>query len=249
MAENATQTGCCPQFTLRGLLLTVGAIALILGLVVSAIRMAIEGARQDTCRVQLKMLALAVAQYDSKHLCLPPAYATDENGIPTVSWRVMAAQHIWYNYDFPSRMDFSKPWNSPENTPFLNLLHMECWKCPNSKNTKPDITSYVAVVGPGTLWPGGESGDLPKPTGEKIEPDAQSPILLVEWPESDIHWAEPRDITVDEFLDLFRSKSGRSKCHHKDYILYVDAELQVHELPIDSDPDTVRSLLMVDTSR
>ncbi len=248
MTENATQTGSRPQFTLRGLLLTVGVVALLLGLVVSVLRTARHAAWRASCENNIKLIGLALADYESRHGSLPPAYTTDENGVPAVSWRVLAAQSVWYDYDFPARMDFSKPWNGPGNAPFINSLNAGWLQCPASRNAKPGITHYVAVVGPGTAWPGKEPGKLPKPTGEKITPGARNPILVVEWPQSDIHWAEPRDVTVDEFLDLFRSKSGRLRCHHRDCILYVDTQGEVHELPIDSDSDTVRSLLMIDPS-
>jgi hypothetical protein len=67
---------------------------------------------------------------------------------------------------------------------------------------------------------------------------------VVEWPQSDIHWAEPRDVTVDEFLEWFRPKGGPSGSNHPGSILYVDAGGEVHELPNDSDPDAVRRLLV-----
>ena len=103
------------------------------------------------------------------------------------------------------------------------------------------------MVGPDTLWPGKTPGDLKK------HPKA---ILVVEWPKSDIHWAEPRDITVEEFLDWFRTKSRPSRVlglvsaravrprrFHPGGLLYVDAEGNVGQLPSDTDPETVRKLL------
>jgi hypothetical protein len=71
------------------------------------------------------------------------------------------------------------------------------------------------------------------------------PILVVEWPKSDIHWAEPRDVTVEEFLDWFRSKPSRWDSNHTGCILYVDAAGEVGEIPNDADPETVREMLMV----
>ena len=67
---------------------------------------------------------------------------------------------------------------------------------------------------------------------------------MVEWPKSDIHWAEPRDVTVEEFLDWFRSKPGRWDSSHPGCILYVDAAGEVGEIPNDTDPETVRKLLI-----
>ena len=166
-----------------------------------------------------------------------------------LSWRVAAAKYYFYNLDFSKLMDEGQPWNSPKNTKFLADLHAGSFiHCPSSgKKPENPLTDYVVVVGPDTLWPGKEPGDLKKhPKG----------ILVVEWPRSDIHWAEPRDITVEEFLDLFRNKPPRRSfldwlfarpaegySLHPNCLLYVDAEGNVGELRMDTDPETVRKLL------
>jgi len=51
---------------------------------------------------------------------------------------------------------------------------------------------------------------------------------------------------VDEFLDWFRKPIRCRHTTHPDCILYVDTAAEVHELPLDSDPEEVRRLLMVD---
>ena len=108
--------------------------------------------------------------------------------------------------------------------------------CPSSgRKSENPLTDYVAVVGPDTLWPGKVPGDLKKhPKG----------ILVVEWPNSNIHWAEPRDITVEEFLDWFRKKPSEQNSLHPGGLLYIDAQGNVGELRNDTDPETVRKLLV-----
>ena len=113
------------QFTLRSLFRTVGLVALFLGIAVSVFHMARRANWRATCQNNIKMIGLALAMYDSEYHSLPPVYVSHENGIPTVSWRVLASQYIWCDYDFPSMMDFSKPWNGPENSPFINSLTEE----------------------------------------------------------------------------------------------------------------------------
>lgn len=130
-------------------------------------------------------------------------------------------------------MDFSKPWNDPENAKFIECLG-DTFSCPASgKGQESPLTDYVAVVGPETLWPGKEPGEF----------KSGSAVLVVEWPRSDIHWAEPRDVTIEEFLDWFRSKPGRWDSSHSGCLLYVDADGKVGEIPYDADPATVRKLL------
>ncbi|MBN1591068.1 MAG: DUF1559 domain-containing protein [Pirellulales bacterium] len=216
----------------------VAVIAVVLGTclgIAYLIQLARETARRNECRSNLRQIALCLHNYRDAHRHLPPAYITDKTGKPVLSWRVAAARHCYYDTDFSEFLDYDQPWNSPKNAKFLNhlggFLH-----CPSSgKKPENPLTDYVAVVGPDTLWPGEQPGDLKKhPKG----------ILVVEWPRSDIHWAEPRDITVEEFLDWFRAKPAKPDSFHPGCLLYVDAEGNVGELRNDTDTEIVRRLLV-----
>jgi hypothetical protein len=203
-----------------------------------------EANSRSECANNLKQIALAVHNYDQTNRSLPPAYITGKAGKPLMSWRVAVARFLYY--ECPENVDFGKSWNDPKNqvpTYCGRLFH-----CPDSlKRAGGPLTDYVAVVGRDTLWPGKTPGDL------KQHPRA---ILAVEWPNSDIHWAEPRDISVAEFLAWFRAKpprrglwdwlSGRpapGDGFHQGGLLYVDADGNVGQLPRDTDPETVRKLL------
>ena len=195
------------------------------------------------CAINLKQIGRLLQRYEDAHKCLPPAYFTDASGKPTLSWRVPVAGYYRYDLDFSPCMAFSQPWNSPTNAAFLDSLHARVLQCPALEKVNRTTTDYVAVVGPGTLWPGKEPGKLPARTKTGSAGKTRSPILVVEWPSSDIQWAEPRDVTVDEFLDRFRSKPGRYSSNHPGCILYVDAAGEVGEIPNDADPETVRKMV------
>jgi hypothetical protein len=205
-----------------------------------------ELSRQSDCRNRLKQIALCCRMEKG---VFPPAYLTDKDGKPVLSWRVAVARNVCYHVDYSKQMDFDQPWDSPKNATFLNSLRAGFFiHCPSSGRKLDDSTTdYVAVIGPDTLWPGKTPVDL------KNNPKG---ILAVEWPNSDIHWAEPRDITVEEFLDWFRKKHPRqgfwgwlfAKPHeresfHSGCLHYVDAEGNVGELRNDADPETVRKLM------
>jgi len=223
----------------RLILLAIG-LAVVFGLF-KGMQLARRNARKEQCKTQLKMVGLALSGYEVSNGSLPPAYLLDAGGKPVLSWRVRAAEHMWYNYDFSSHMDFSKPWNDPANVEFLSQLG-EFFRCTALPDADEGITHYVAVVGPGTVWPGGGAAQWPRATADESL-DAHNPILLVEWPDSDIHWAEPRDITVDEFVELFQKRRAKPK---HGCILCLDTALEVHELPLSTDPETVSRLLMVE---
>jgi hypothetical protein len=235
----------------------VGVLIIVVAIFVSAclgviflVGQAREAARRNQCSNNLKQIALCLHNYEAANGALPRAYMTNKDGKPVLSWRVAVARYYFYHTNFGEWMDLDQPWNSPKNARFLAELHAGSFiHCPSSgKKPENPLTDYVAVVGPDTLWPGKVPGDLKRhPKG----------ILVVEWPRSDIHWAEPRDITVEEFLDWFRRKPPRRTflewllakpaehgSFHPGCLLYVDAQGNVGELRNDTDPETVRKLLI-----
>ena len=182
--------------------------------------------------MNLDYLGYLLREYQETHGVFPPAYDADEDGRPLLSWPVLAAGCDCYNHDLKTTVDFSQSWNGATNSSFLNSLNAEWLQCPSSKLTKPGITHYVAVTGPGTLW---------QESGQTRPPESDKRILVIEWPDSDIHWAEPRDVTLDELIAWLESKPATN---HPDCLLYVNGSGEAGVLPIDSEPETVRRLVI-----
>ena len=101
------------------------------------------------------------------------------------SWRVLLLSQ--FAPELFGQYDFSEPWDGPNNRQLLN-------RCPRTyalhdRNDEPgSITNYLAVVGPGTMWPGSEPTD--RPFGGQA-------ILIVENVGADVQWTEPRDLNLD----------------------------------------------------
>jgi hypothetical protein len=219
-----------------------------LGLTFSCIEHERHEALKLRCRANLEMIALWIEEHERLSGSLPPLELTNGNGTAVLSWRVLAAERIWYDRDFRTLMDFSEPWNGPKNSAFLKGFHPSFFRCPASRDMASPRTHYVAVVGPGAVW---SQADKQSPIGlhDSATRDERHPALFVEWPESNIHWAEPRDITVDEFLTWFRTKTSVSNANHPGCVLYLDTAFEVHELPFNTEANAVRELFTADTSR
>ena len=67
----------------------------------------------------------------------------------------------------------------------------------NYEMESPSFTRFVAAVAPGTAFP----GTYPLPLSE-IRDQLADPALLIQLPESDILWTEPRDLTWNEAIAL-----------------------------------------------
>jgi hypothetical protein len=146
----------------------------------------VEDQKWMHCDQNLKNIGLAIQNYEQEHGSLPPAYLTDRNGQPTLSWRVLILPYFGYD-DLYRQIKLDEPWNSPHNLRFARRMPLD-FRCPSDSDAKEGETSYVAVIGPETLWPGAES---------KAIPDLNSTsrtILLVEVADSGISWMEPRDL-------------------------------------------------------
>lgn len=174
---------------------TVGGVAAVVAAVAALWKYQVsehKGAMKGMCSSRIKTLALALQNYRQAYGVFPPAYVASDDGTPMHSWRVLILPFLERD-DYYRRYDFSQPWNSPENLE-LARSHPEVgreFQCPADLGGSEGWTSYVAIVGPDTLWPGSESVS-PK------EPPSPTSILLMETTQSGIHWMEPRDLDRDE---------------------------------------------------
>ena len=125
-------------------------------------------------------------------------------------------------------------------------------QCPSREQPESNVTQYVAVVGEGTLWPGTVGQQLPASAvaigrdRPQVSDERRPRILLVEWPVSDIEWTQPRDVSMEDFLSWFGDRRDATITSHGNVILYLGDDLEVHELPIDTEPSKVRELLTGD---
>jgi hypothetical protein len=176
------------------LLIALLCCLLILGLLLPAFQEARESSRRASCANNLKQLAMALHAYHDVYGCFPPAYIADKDGKPMHSWRVLILPFIDYRGLY-EQYNFDEPWNGPNN----RKLSGHCdypFACPSdAKAGSPDrsMTSYVAVVGSKTAWPGNTSAKL-----DDFSSGGSNTILLVEVANSDIPWMEPRDLTFEE---------------------------------------------------
>jgi hypothetical protein len=232
------------QFSLGKLMLWVAGFAVVCGLLASlwkATEPAREAARASNCIGRLAQLRVALCNYASVHGCFPPPYLCDNSGTPVHSWRVLilpfAEQQAAY-----ARYDFSKPWDAAVNKRVATALSSGgagAFQCPGAQTEGTPWTNYVAVVGPNTLWAPGKCTKLAEKNADKI--------LLVEIVPSDIHWMEPRDLTLEEVLRFARGEPGPTiSSGHPGGINCVMGDGACRTLDRDIDVETLRKMLTVE---
>ena len=111
-----------------------------------------------SCGSNMKKLALAVMNYESTNGHFPPPFLADEHGVPMHSCAVLILPYIDEQNLF-AQYDFSKPWNHPDNIKLADQMP-SVFACPSDPSAlSQHTTTYVAVVGPRTMWPAGATDD------------------------------------------------------------------------------------------
>ena len=219
----------------------------------ASIFMNLRGAAEGSqCQNNLKQIALGLHIYHDRYGCFPPAYVADEQGRPMHSWRVLILPFVEHA-DIYAQYNFDEPWDGPSNRRLLSMKVPSVFRCPEDSGS-PTATSYVAVVGPQTMWPGSaclKLGDIADGTSNTL--------MVVEIANSGVHWMEPRDL---EFADLPMSVNpesggGISSLHRYESwwpkrpygANAVMADGAVSMLPTELSPEKLRALLVIDDNK
>jgi len=214
----ASEQGSLCEKWLTGTAAGFVVVALIAFVVGDRVISARAAARQTMCAgSRLFEKAFFLRNYCHAEGRLPPAILQDGPDGPPYSWRIVA-----YRYGAPDTYDAydrSSAWDSEKNTTlrFKESGGRGSFACPADKAARSGaLTSYVAVVGKNTLWPGRTGRKIPK-----LTPEIMDTIVLIEIPDSDIPWTEPRDLTLEEAVALFRDEKREGPRRHPEGLNYI----------------------------
>lgn len=184
------------KLTVRKMTFRVAQVAVFLAVVAWLIDYARRAAKDAQCTSHLGQLSLALRSYHSVYGSFPPAYAADDVGRPMHSWRVLILPFLEEG-NLYNRYNFGEPWDGPHNQTLLPMVP-QIYTCPNHRGDSRDArfrgtrwTSYLAVTGPGTLFPGSKSSSL-----TDLSRDAERLVLIAEVANIDIPWTAPIDLDV-----------------------------------------------------
>ena len=179
---------------------------------------------------------MAVANYHEAYGCFPPAYVADRNGKPMHSWRVLILpfleQHEIYN-----AYHFDEPWNGPNNRKLASRIGNIYLRSGLDSN-QIQTTSFVAVVGPQTMWPGSE----PR-SSKDLGDGTRDTLMVVEVPDGQFFWMEPTDLEFDSMSFKINDGSGRGLGSRLGGARVVSAGGNVRTLPDNYDRNKLRAML------
>lgn len=136
----------------------------------------------------LAKIAGALWSYTESTQVMPPAAMLDENGKPTLSWRVRILPRLGYQqlYD---RFNVDQPWDGPANRALLAQIPPEF----QSPERFDDKTNYLLLVGPKLI-----TSQLQAQSFERVSDGMPNTLILAEVDDSHaVPWTKPDDLTVD----------------------------------------------------
>lgn len=191
--------------------LGVGLIGLAIGVSVYLLG---PGRRAKQSAANLREIALGMLNYHSEHDCLPPSVFTDSEGQTGKSWRVALFEFM----QEPTEGMFHAPASSEsaENSSYFMVT--------------PPAEGHMTIAGRGNRGS----------TLSDVFDGLSFTIMLVEVEGLNTPWDQPGDISIEDFMTRFRS---RSVGPHPEGIFVAFVDGSVHFISYDADPVDVESLL------
>ena len=207
-------------FPLTSLMVGVLVVGGLAGMLGRAVQQAREAARESQCFC-IKAIAIALHNYHDVHGSFPPAYVADSTGRPVHSWRVLLLPFLEEGTLY-NAYNMAEPWDGPNNRKLLDR-RPSVYHCP-SRDDDPSTTSYLAVTGPGTAFPGAGSTKL-----AEIVDGTSRTVLIAEVSNVEVAWTAPVDLDVRSMSWTIDdpSKPGFSSPHARGPLfLFADATLR-----------------------
>lgn len=174
-----------------------------------------ESNQKNECRMRLRTIALGLFNFRDKYHGFPPAAIYDASGQPMHSWRVLIVPFMEASAFF-DRYRLDVPWNGPGNQQLLRECYQH-WKdpdpealeditgvrsnfqCPTEdKSASPYRTNCVMVVDYNEPLQKSRTFRSEKYFGWQERLPVDGEIMVVEIENSDIHWIEPRDLSLED---------------------------------------------------
>ena len=154
------------------------------------------------------------------------------------SWRVLILPFLEQRQLYDA-YNFAERWDGPHNRKLADQIG-GIYLRSGLDSSQSRTTSFVAVVGPETAWPGARALSR-KDVGDGLE----STLMVVEVPDGRFRWMEPRDLEFDRMSYRINDRSGRGLGSRLGGARVVSVDGTVRTLPDEFDPSRLRAMLRI----
>lgn len=202
----------------------------VAGLTLPAVNAARTAARRTVSMNNIKQLLLALVTYQDAHHSFPPAYTVDKQGRPLLSWRVAILPYLDEEVLY-RQFHLDEPWDSPHNKPLIARMP-PLFRSPRS-SAAPGRTSYLAVRGKNTVFPGAE-----KVAMADIRDGLSNTIAIVEVnDDAAVIWTKPDDFQPDPK----QPTKGLDRTWQNNFLAGF-ADGHVDQIRVSTKPETLRAM-------
>ncbi len=131
-------------FTLIELLVVIAIIAVLIGLLLPAVQKVREAAARAKCSSQLKQVALAVANYESANLVIPPAFVTTtaHGTLPGAPITNMNGTIHWLLLPYLEQEALFRNSNNNASTAGVRNVILPVYICPSDASLPSNLQRY-----------------------------------------------------------------------------------------------------------
>ncbi len=152
------------------------------------------------------------------------------------SWRVLLLPYL-EQQELYDAYRFDEPWDGPNNRKLAGRAGRIFLRS-GLEAGDGRSTSFVAVVGPETAWPGASTR-----SDRDLTDGTSRTLMVVEVPDGLFSWMEPRDLAFGRMSFRINDGSGRGPGSRLGGARAVTADGMVRTLPDDFDPARLRAML------
>lgn len=185
-------------YSWRALAATLFVVAFLAIICFKVSELYIDSKRTESMLRAEEIMAM-IHNFRSANNRLPSAYLESEDGTPLLSWRLQVLEFQEHKR-LSSTYDPSKSWFAPENL-WCKNQRIEVFESPRCRRKFPGATNFIAVVDTNTYIQKPPALELAQSEAQRKE----EVVAIIEWDDSEIHWAEPRDIDIPTAISYIQS--------------------------------------------
>ena len=161
--------------------------------------------QRSNCLGNIREIQLAMLNHETANGKLPNNGGLSPKSAHDYSWRVDLLPYLG-RPDLFEQYRFNEPWDGPNNKKLHDRMP-KALSCPCHPSSSHTI--YKIVTGSGTVF------DETSPATSRTGPT----IMLIEDSENPVCWLEPKDLTVDQAIDILNSFRKTSAAHFSDSLI------------------------------
>lgn len=194
-----------------------------------------NSAKEANSMANLKTIGVALHMYHATYGHLPLTLEAADSAAPPQSWRVKLLPFL-EQIELAKNYNAKLAWDDPKNENATQKV-LDLYRSPFQTGKPTPTTNYLGVVGDGFVMNGKSSVRI-----RDIMDGTSATIYAVEYVPSPVRWAEPKDLTLEEYA-AYVADPDNQPTGNGFLVLFVDGT--VHRLKPGLTKEQLRPLFSI----